>query len=437
MSIALGCFQRASSRCLICLLVFALTTALFYGLGMQLNQLGLLANINTLFDYDTAWYVDAIGRAPEDWQWLTPSSRASIWVKHPYIYGLYWLAYPLLMLGLSPVSVSVLLIASSMALAVSCLYLIALVMGAGVLNAILVCALFAASSTLLAIGGLPEAYGLVQFPMAALWLVVALVVYRQLITPPWLRALFGALASGYTLFFLAFYVLVEGMLWLQRRGYSRPLAGMVDKQLLLAAFWYLIFMLLGFLVSYFPYLAEVLNDPMGAAHRLVWAVHQNGEKSGVVPLLQAFFVYPLVSPNITKIWLPGEGWMIDYRSFEIPPLALIAWGLFAAFVIQGLNRMLAKAREGRWLAVGILIWLLFICLFHMQYQYRGSLFLYAPHHWVAVFIPLIAFIVWLSHYSALFNKLTPILLTAILIVVASNNILALTQVWDFAATLDT
>ena len=368
----------------ISLLILAFGISFYFSISMAIADTGAYEQINLLFDYDVPWYLDVLGRAPQSWDVLEPMSRETIWLKHPLIYLFYWIGLPLKLFGLTEVEAVIALVSAASACTLVVIYNISRVIGANSIFSIAVTSLYAFSGITLLTAGMPEAYPLVVLFAVAQIHVLVLVIYKNYYAPLWVRSVLGVMGAGTTLFFFAFFVLIEIAIHFEKNGRHFDLTQLikVDFRRNVACFMFLFSIV--FIIVYWKSLGSVLHDPFQTAKKVVWAVNQNGDKQNILVVLKSFFVYPFILSN-PEVFVFGKEKIIDYRSFNYDFLQVMVWLCFLSLIFYGYVKTF---KENITLLSVILIWFVFVVLFHLQYQYRGSIFMYAPHHWFLTVIPL-------------------------------------------------
>lgn len=360
--------RTAGTDILLAAAAAALALALYATLGLRLAQGAYLEQFNLAFDFDPVRYLSTLTGSPPD----------KLGVKHPLIVLIRPLAWPLLALGLEAKQAAVLVMAGFGAATVATVLLLLRLVGAGRPEA-------AALATLYAVGGTPiftaiivEAYGPAALGIAALWLVTA----RRLAGADDMLALrlaIGTYNFGITLTNVAQVALAELLAALRRAPPLLALRQVILFGIALAA----IAAALSIAV-WFSELRILLADPVQAIKEVYW-LQTKGERTGPVPVLLTFLGYSFVSPSFDVVPLPEGIDMLDFRSWRFGTAGAIAMPLWLAFLATGTIGAIAHPRT-RWLALGLLAALLFNIAFHLDFQFRGSLYLYAAHTHVLVFL---------------------------------------------------
>tara|TARA_B100000678_G_scaffold234766_1_gene204042 strand:- start:519 stop:1811 length:1293 start_codon:yes stop_codon:yes gene_type:complete len=398
----------------ISLLILAFGISFYFSISMAIADTGAYEKINLLFDYDVPWYLDVLGRAPESWNVLEPMSRETIWLKHPLIYLFYWIGLPLKLFGLTEVESAIALVSTASGCTLVLIYNISRVIGSNSIFSIAVTSLYAFSGSTLLTAGMPEAYPLVILFAVAQIQVLVLAVYKSYYVPLWVRSFLGVMGAGTTLFFFAFFVLIEIAIHFEKNGRHFDLTQLIKVDFRRNIAWFMFLFSIVFIIVYWKSLGSVLHDPFQTAKKVVWAVNQNGDKQNILVVLKSFFVYPFILSN-PEVFVFGKEKIIDYRSFNYDFLQVMVWLCFLSLIFYGYVKTF---KENITLLSVILIWFVFVVLFHLQYQYRGSIFMYAPHHWFLTVIPLMILGKERSSQKKIFILL--LLLLIIVILYASN-----------------
>lgn len=346
--------------------------ALYAGLALRLAQGDFSEYDNLAFDFDAQRYVALY--AGDEYE------RGN--VKHPLIVLLRPLGLGLRALGLAPPAAAGLLMALCGGATAGVVFLILRTIAVAALPAVALAALFAVSASQVITAMVPEAYGPAALGLALGWLLAA----RALLAPaeagagtPWGRVLATVAAYGITTTNVVQPLLAEALIRLRRhgpRGAVLPLAGF---GLLAGA------IALGLTaLVWADHLPALLADPLAVAREAYWQ-RTKGERAGLADTVLRLVGYAVVAPRFATLELP-EG--ITMLAFRAPDFTLRSWtatGLWHGFWLVGLAAMLAQRRL-RWLAGGLVAVLVFNILFHLDFQFRGSLFLYSAHVNLALFL---------------------------------------------------
>jgi len=340
----------------------ALPALAIYGLlAWRLAGGEYLDYYNLAFDFDPSRAVTSLATtAPE-----------FLGFKHPLFELLRPLAWPLLGLGLDAKQASGLLIAGFGAASVALCFLFFRAAGIECGFAVPLSGLFAVSSTQLFISVIVETYGVAAFSIVLTWLLAALRLTRPGCCPrlPYAAAL---LTIGTTVTNVMQSVLAEGILAWREGGPVRAFRRCLRFGLIVGILTALLC-----LIAWFDTLRAALQDPVQAAKEVYW-LRTKGERAGLATLLETFLGFGFVAPRYSWVMLPGDIPMRDFRSWEFVGVGAVAAPLWLAFLASGAVGAACHPRY-RWLALGLALALVGNFLLHLDFQFRGSLFLYAGH----------------------------------------------------------
>jgi hypothetical protein len=129
----------------------------------------------------------------------------------------------------------------------------------------------------------------------------------------------------------------------------------------------------------------------------VYWLRTKGANSGLGDLLLTFLGYSFFSPAFAKVAISPDVVMLDFRTFTYGSLAQVAvfvwWGFALAGLVMGLKN---KAVPYRLVVVPLLTVLVLNLLLHLDYQFRGSLYIYAAHLHFPVFALAMGAAPWVS-----------------------------------------
>lgn len=358
---------RLRSDLALALALAVAAAALYAGFGMRLAQGQYLDFYNLAFDFDPPRYVALMG--------LAEYERGN--VKHPLILLLRPLAWPLVAAGLSPKAAATLVMAGFGGATVGVVFLFLRAIAAARLPALALALLFAVSGGQVFTALIAEAYGPAAFGVACVWLLTV----RALADPlrlRWARVAAAVFGYGVTTTNVVQSFMAEALVWLRHRGVAgavRPLIGFGIAVAVVAA-------VLTALV-WIDLLLAALSDPMAVVKEVYWA-RTKGERVGLFDVVLRLLGYTMVSPEYDRVRLPDGFDMLDFRSPRFGALAGAAFVLWHLFWVAGAVAALRNPAT-RWLAVGLAATLAFNILFHVDFQFRGSLYLYAGHTHFLVF----------------------------------------------------
>ncbi len=341
--------------------------ALYVVLGLRLAQGQYLDYYNLAFDFDPARYLSTFAQSPPD-----PGG-----FKHPLILLLRPLALGFLALGFDPKQAAVLVMTGFGAGSVAVCYLFLRTIRCGRPEAMALTGLFAVTGTQLFTSIIVEAYGPAGFGIAALWLLTAarLADGRRRL---WRRLAVGVFCFGITVTNVMQVFVAEllvslrsvGLVEAVRRAIGFGLALAAIVAVLAAAVWH-------------QELMVALHDPVLALKEIYW-LQTKGWRTGAFQVVRTFLAYSFVSPGYDFLHLPEGIDMRDFRGWHFSPAGVVAVWAWLAFLAAGTVGALANPRT-RWLASGIALALVLNLLFHLRFQFRGSLYIYAAHMHFLVF----------------------------------------------------
>ena len=340
---------------------------LYVWLGLRLAQGSYLDYYNLAFDFDPARYVSTFAQSPAD-----PGG-----FKHPLILLLRPLALPFLAAGFDAKQASVLVMAGFGGGTVIVCYLFLRVIRAGRPEAVALTAMFALTSTQLFTSIIAEAYGPAGFGIAVLWLLTAarLDDGRGRV---WQRYAVAVFCFGITLTNVMQVFVAELLVSLRSVGVIQAVRRAIVFGLLLAG----ILLVLSIAVWHRE-LAKLLADPVLALKQIYW-LRTKGERTGAMQVVKTFLGYSFVSPEYDYLHLPEGIDMRDFRGWRFSPIGAVAMPVWLVFLGCGTVAALTNPRT-RWLSAGIATALVLNILFHLDFQFRGSLYIYASHMHFLVF----------------------------------------------------
>lgn len=341
--------------------------ALYAAFGLRLAQGMFLDYYNLAFDLDPARYVALL--VHEDFE------RGG--VKHPLVVVLRPLAWPLLVAGVAPKAAAALVMAGFGAATVGVVFLFLRRIAIARPEASVLAALFAVSGSQFFSAMIPEAYGPAAFGIACVWLVTVARL-RETGRAAVLRYVAAAFVYGITTTNVLQSLIAEALVWLRHRG----VVGAVRPMLVFGATLAAILAVLTAVVWY-DVMLQALADPLGVIKSVYWQ-RTKGERTDVLDTALRLLGYTVVSPAYTVVPIGGGIRMWDFRTPFFPPLAAAAMLLWHLFWLAGAVAAFANRRT-RWLAVGLAATLAANFVFHLDFQFRGSVYLYSPHTHFLVF----------------------------------------------------
>lgn len=343
--------------------------ALYGGLALRLAEGRLYDYYNLAFDWDASRVLSMLTDSPPD----------GMGFKHPLMIALRPLGLGFMALGLAPKQAAGMTMALSGALTLGVVFLLLRACRIARPESAALALLFALSSTAILTAITTESYGFALLSLALVWLVARL---RQ-DAPERLRAARYAAAvaaAGVTLTNVLQPVIAEA--WQARRA-RRGVLGWVRHMVRYGVILGLAFAATAMLLWGGTILAALM-DPLGTA-RAIWWLQTQGEKTGPLAVVESFLVFSFVAPAFTIVPLPEGTRMVDFRDRSFGLLGWAAALLWLALLAAG--TLAALRRPGlRAFALPLLLALGANILFHVQYQYRGSLYIYASHAHLPAFL---------------------------------------------------
>jgi hypothetical protein len=356
-----------SADLLIAAILGCAALALYVLFGLRLAQGSYLDYYNLAFDFDPARYVSTFAQSPPD-----PGN-----FKHPLILLLRPLAWPFLAFGLDAKQASAMVMACFGGGTVAVCFLFLRVIRAGRPEAAALTALFAVTGTQIFTSIIVEAYGPAGFGLAALWLVTAA---RLADGKPrvWQRYAIAVFSFGVTMTNVMQVFVAEILVSLRSGGLIQAIRRAIVFGLILTV---IVAVLAAFV--WYDALRTALADPVLALKEIYW-LQTKGPRTGAFQVVRTFLAYSFVSPEYDFLHLPEGIDMRDFRGWRFSGIGSVAVWCWLVFFATGAIGALAHART-RWLAAGMTTALVLNILFHLNFQFRGSLYIYAAHMHFLVF----------------------------------------------------
>ncbi len=358
-------WARQDSVLLAVLLILSLL--LYSPLAWRLAQGVYLNYYNLAFDFDPIRTVDALTTTPPDF----------LNVKHPLFVLLRPLAWPLLWLGCTGREAAALLLSGfgAVTVALCFVFLRQARIERPIASALTV--LFIVSGAQIFTAIIAETYGVASFTIVLTW-VIAQARLRDPSRFRILRYVAGVATFGTTLTNVMQTAIAEFVVAWRHLRFSRAFRPCILFGVILGG----VIAVLATAVWYHDLLDE-LRDPVLALKHIFWQ-QTKGPVTGPGQVLLTFFTYSFVSPGYSWLMLPEGINMRDFRDYIYPPAGFITAPLWLVFCAVGTVAGLMHRRY-RVIAAAIAVALLCNLLFHMRFQFRGSLYLYAAHMHFLVF----------------------------------------------------
>jgi hypothetical protein len=348
--------------------VCAVVSLALYGtLAIRLAQGAYLDYFNLAFDFDPIRTVDALASTPPDF----------LGVKHPFMVLLRPLVWPLLAAGLTAKAAAALVVAGfGTGTAVLCYVFLRKAAIDRVIAAVLTL-LFIVSGTQVFTSIIAETYGIAGFSIILTWVIAQ----ARLSDPDrWrrLRYATAVLTFGVTITNTVQSFIAEMLVAWWHDGFLRAIRRCIVFALVLA-----VPVVILSVVVWYHDLREVLQDPVLAVKQVYW-LRTKGARTGVGEVLLTFFAFSFISPHYSWLMLPEGMSMRDFREYSFPLAGLIATPLWLVFAAVG-TLAAFRHRHYRLIAVGLAAALVFNLLFHLDFQFRSSLYIYAAHMHFLIF----------------------------------------------------
>ncbi len=345
----------------IALILTVLFFFLYAQFGLRLAQGVYFDYLNLAFDFDPPYFIDfLVGSLPSGVNYKHPLSR----LFRPF-------ASLFLVLGFEPKAAATLVMALFGSLTVALVYVFSCLANFGRPQAFAATLFFGASSTPLFTSIIVESYGWASFSIVLVWCVFML-GQRAKSVPVTAPLLAAVLVAGITITNIMHSLVAELFSQLRTGGPKNAFM----RTILFGVFAGLaLFVLLAILQP--MDLWNLITRPVQTAKEIYW-LRTKGDISGPSELLLTFFGYSFFSPDFVKVEIGADVFMSDFRTFSYAPverLFVVAWWVFAVSgAIIGFMHP-----QFRRVAMPLALIILLNLLFHLDYQYRGSLYLYAAH----------------------------------------------------------
>jgi len=240
------------------------------------------------------------------------------------------------------------------------------------------CLLFAVTSTQLFTSIIVETYAISGFAIALIWLVAAV----RLDDPSRLARLryFAAiLAFGVTITNIAQAVIAEMLVCWRHADLRTAIKGVVLFGLVCSAIAAVLV-----LAVWGAELWAIAQDPVHAVKQVYWMLTTK-ERTGIGQILLTFFGFSFVSPEYSWVRLDaGLPIMRDFRTYAFSPAGQLAMPLWLGFWTVGAIAAACHPRY-RWIALGLVVAIIYNLVLHTRFQDHGSLYIYAAHAHFPIF----------------------------------------------------
>lgn len=334
---------------------------LYAHFGLRLAQGIYFDYLNLAFDFDPPYFMD----------FLVGTLPSGVNYKHPLSMLFRPFASLFLLLGFEPKAAAALVMALFGGLTVALVYAFACLAQFGRLLAVAATLFFGASSTPLFTAIIVESYGWASFSIVLVWCVY-LVGERAKVVPTQAALFAAVLAAGVTITNIMQAVVAYFCAKLKEQGFKKALL-----QTFMFGLYAGLALVLVLAILQPQELWSVFSRPVQTAKEVYW-LRTKGAATGVTELLLTYFGYSFVSPAFAQVALSPDVTMLDFRTFaytRAEQLVVFGWWAFAAFgCVMGFRH-----RQFRYVAAPLLVVVVLNLLFHLDYQFRGSLYLYAAH----------------------------------------------------------
>ncbi len=372
---------RAKEHSLSLLFIVSISVAFFSSVNFQLLSVGFYDQINIAFDFDQAWFFDMLAYPPNEWKHRVAQETAPLLIKHPFIYLYRFPCELLQLLGVNPQASVVLLSLMFHTGTLVLSYFIFLEILESPRKATLLTVFMMLSSTYLANGIVLDTYVLAGFWITCCFSLYLKQLKEDALITNWLKILVYVMAIGTTTYLLLLVALLESSLvWSKKakHDYKNLIHYLVQGVMKCLGLFFVFFCF-----CYYQNIIEILSDPIGVIRRTLWAVARPGEKEGFISIFNTFVIYTFVAPLHSVIEIEKDIFMADFRNGSF------LWLGYVLILPLLMLYLLAVKNKSPLLFVSF-SWLMITMLFHIEYQDRGSLFLYTGHTLLACSI-IIAF----------------------------------------------
>ena len=344
---------------------FLAAWAVYAGFGLRLARGVYFDYYNLAFDFDPPRYVQTFALSPPP-----PDPQG---FRHPLILLLRPLAWPFLSMGLTPKAAAALVIVTFGAGTVSLCSAFLRVAGVGRPEAAALTLLFTVTGTQLFTSIIVETYGIAGFSIVLIWLI-ALTRLDDPTRLSRLRYVAAILAFGVTITNVAQSFLAELLVWYRNQGLRAAI-----KNIIVFGLVFSFFAVILAIVVWYAELLAAARDPILALKQIYWMRSNQPREAGIGQLLLTYFGFSFVAPEYTWVPLADElPIMRDFRNIIFSPVGQLAMPLWLGFWMVGAVAAACHKRY-RWIALGLLCSIIFNLIVAMDFQFRGSVYIYASH----------------------------------------------------------
>jgi hypothetical protein len=363
--------------------------------------------LNLAFDFDPAYFLRYLSEE-------IVVDGAGINYKHPF-----WVLFrPVASLfgaiGYQPKAASALVMSLFGGLTVTLSYLFARLYGAGRAESAAATLFFACSSTTLFTAFIVESYGWVNFSLALLWCVY-LLGFRQSSGYGLSRLLASSLVFGITITNIMQVGIAEFFLKCRTEKVGRAMLATMLFSIAAGLIAVCVIAL------FQPHdLWQALSHPLQTLRTIYW-MQTKGATVGLLQLLKTFFVYSVYAPEFDRVPLSSAINMLDFRSysFSLPVFcAAIVWLLFwVANLIFGISLFSSHK-----LLLPLVVAIVVNLVFHLGYQFRGSIYIYTAHLQFPIFAVSLAASPWVRQQCWRWRTGYTAIFLVLAVLAFSNNV---------------
>jgi hypothetical protein len=394
--------------------MFAVLCLGLYGtLAFRLAQGAYLDYYNFAFDFDPIRSVDALATTPPDF----------LGIKHPLVVLLRPLVWPLLLSGLTAKESAALIVAAFGSATATLCYVFLRKAAIDRPIAAVLTLLFIVSGTQTFTAIIAETYGIAGFSIILTWVIAQ----GRLADPDRYRRLRYAVAVltfGITITNFMQTTIAELLVPWHHLGLRKAIRTWIYFGLIL-----LIPIAILSVAIWYRDLHDALQDPILAIKHVYW-LRTKGQRTGAFQVLLTFFTFSFVSPHYSWLMLPEGINMRDFREYSFPLAGQFAAPLWLVFSAIGTVAAFCHRRY-RLIAAGIAAALVVNLLFHLDFQFRGSLYIYAAHMHFLIFALACGLAPFIRFSQRSGRLYTAFVLLLVLLVGADNLPIASAFVTDF------
>jgi len=349
--------------------------------GLRLAQGIYFDYLNLAFDFDPPYFIN----------YLVGTLPSGVNYKHPLSMLFRPFASMFLLLGFEPKASAALVMALFGGLTVGLVFVFGCLANFGRLAATASALFFGVSSTPIFTAIIVESYGWASFSIVLVWCVY-LVGERAQAVQTKASVLTAVLAAGVTITNIMQAVVAHFFGKFRAQGLKKTIV-----QTVIFGLYTSLALAIVLAILQPQELWSVLSRPVQTAKEVYW-LRTKGDVTGITELLLTFFGYSFVSPAFAQVALSPDVTMVDFRTFaytRAEQLVVFGWWAFALFgCVMGF-----KHPRFRYVAAPLLVIVVLNLLFHLNYQFRGSLYIYAAHLHFPIFALSMGAAPWIADQS--------------------------------------